>query len=49
MKRETLFRIATKLDDVSKRADAIAAVIRELAEYGEQWEVEEIVSRLGDH
>jgi hypothetical protein len=47
--RETAFRIARKLSETSKRADAIAALIRDLAENGESWEVEEIVTKLGDH
>ncbi len=47
--RESAFRIAVKLSEISNRADAIAALIRELGEHGEDWEVEEIVSKLGDH
>lgn len=46
--RERAFRIAQKLFKVSKRADAIAALIRELGENGESWEVEEIINKLED-
>ena len=44
--REQAFRIACKLSDISKRADAIAALVRELGENGEAWEVDTILSAL---
>lgn len=47
--RETAFRIARKLAEISARADAIAALIRDLGENGESWEVDEIIRKLGDH
>lgn len=46
--RERVFRIANKLLGVSPRADAIAALLRELGENGESWEVEEIINKLED-
>lgn len=46
--RERVFRIANKLFEISPRADAIAALLRELGENGESWEVEEIINKLED-
>lgn len=47
--RERTFRIATKLGEISKRGDAIAAALRELGENGELWEIDAIIAALGDH
>ena len=47
--REQAFRIACKLDQTSKRADEFARLMRDLAENGEAWEVEEILGTLGGH
>ena len=47
--REEAFRIAQKLGEISKRGDDIAALIRDLAENGDGWDVETIVEKLGGH
>lgn len=47
--RRQAFRIAEKLAEISKRAAAIAALISELAEHGEEWELDAIVEVLGGY
>ena len=46
--RRQAFRIAGKLREISKRSDAIADLITDLAEHGEEWEADAIVAAIGD-